>query len=100
MNIISEIIDLKNLVKKLKHLTFLHKIVTGSSVQSGDGAGTEFTIAHGLGSEPSYVSVQAGSEDAVGAYHLTVDATNITVVYTVAPILGIDNLTFYWSAKK
>ena len=63
-----------------------------TSTQSGDGVTTAFNIAHGNGSTPSNVSVVAGSADAAGAFWVTMTSTNIVINYTVAPILGTNNL--------
>lgn len=73
---------------------------SGSDTQSGDGADTTFTIAHGLISAPSYANVQPGSADArADHFHVTVDATNITITYANAPASGTNNLTWYWEAR-
>ncbi len=71
----------------------------GSSVASGNGSLTTFTIAHSLGATPSFANVQAGSIDSAGISFITLDATNITVNYSVAPISGTNNLTFYYEAS-
>lgn len=72
----------------------------GSETQSGDGSTATFTIAHGLDDTPSYVSVDPGSADANGDFHVSsVDGTNIELTYSSAPASGTDNLTWYWRAE-
>jgi hypothetical protein len=70
-----------------------------SAAQSGDGSDTTFIIAHGLNITPSYVSVKAASNDAIGSFWLTKDATNITVNYAIAPPSGSSNLIWSWRAS-
>ena len=72
---------------------------TGKSTQSGDGIATTFLIPHSLASTPNYINVNAGSTAASGIKYITADATNITVVYDIAPVAGTNNLIFYWSTK-
>lgn len=69
-----------------------------SSIQSADGLTTSFNIAHGLDSAPKAI-VMAGSADASGFSYITPGATNIVVVYDIAPPAGVNNLTFYWMAN-
>jgi hypothetical protein len=79
----------------------------GVSTQSGSG-GSTYNIAHGLGSNPTAVSVTPGSHDAnfvsgpFGSsgviYYVTKDATNITVNYGTAPPSGSNNLVWHWVA--
>lgn len=73
----------------------------GTNTQSGDGATTLFTIAHGLSSAPSYWNVQAASNDAsnTNIKYVEADATNITIHYYISPIIGTSNLTWTWAAK-
>lgn len=75
---------------------------SGTAIQaftfSGTGAGTSFLIPHGLGGTPK-VLVTPGSADAAGITHVTVDGTNITIHYSVAPSLGTNNGTIYWKAN-
>jgi len=71
----------------------------GTATFSGDGSATTFTIAHGLAATPSKVSVTPGSADARGDFHVTVDATNITVTYATAPPSGTDNVVLHWYAE-
>ncbi len=73
----------------------------GSSTQSGNGTTTSFTIAHGLSgvSSTSNVSLTPRSAAAAGSYYVTTDATNITIIYIVAPTIGTNNLTWSYSIK-
>ena len=75
---------------------------TGTSVQSGNGSLTSFTITHGLGQNPAYVSIQAGSTAADGSLirFITANTTTITITYKTAPTSGTNNLTWYWAVKK
>lgn len=81
-----------------KEFGIIEKRKSGTSTQSGTGILTSFTIAHSLGATPTFLSVQAGSANAVGIAYVTADATNITVYYDIAPLTGTNNLTFYWEA--
>jgi len=71
----------------------------GINTQSGDGTTTQFTIPHGLVSEPSNVIVIPASADASGDYYITKDDTNIYINYISAPPAGTDNLSWYWKAE-
>lgn len=71
----------------------------GRSTQSGTGAQTAFTIAHGLAAAPSSVTVTPGTAVASAAFSVTSDATNITVTYAVAPVSGASNVVLNWAAK-
>lgn len=70
----------------------------GRATLNGTGAATTFTIAHGMDAAPSMVIVTPGSSAASTAYYVTVDATNITVTYTVAPASGTGNVVLNWHA--
>ena len=75
---------------------------TGTVTRSGNSTATEYTFPHGIGDGvqiPSYVNVQAGSADAANIAYVTINSTNITVYYEVAPPTGTNNLIFNWSAK-
>lgn len=67
---------------------------TGKSTASGNGTTTVFTIAHGLGSTPSYVFVDCSSHAIARTF--TVDGTNITVTFASAPSSGTNNVIIYW----
>jgi len=66
---------------------------------SGDGTTTQFSIAHGLVSEPSKVQVTPMTEDAAGDFYVTKDATNIYVNYLSAPPSGSNNVELSWYAE-
>lgn len=71
----------------------------GKATLSGDGATTAFTIAHGMGAAPAWVSVTPGSAAAGAAHHVTADATNVTVTFAAAPASAADNLVLYWQTS-
>jgi hypothetical protein len=73
----------------------------GSGVTSfnGDGATKAFAIPHGLGGAPSSALVSPATADATGSFYVSsLDATNITVTYGMAPRSGTGNVTLNWSA--
>lgn len=70
----------------------------GTSTQSGDASTTTFNIAHGLGSSPTFYTVEFGSSDAVSPHYLTATSTNIVVNYSFPPPTGTNNLAFVWRA--
>ena len=67
---------------------------TGKSTASGNGSTTVFTIAHGLGSNPTYTFVTCSSHTIGTSY--TTDATNITVTFASAPGSGTNNVIIFW----
>jgi hypothetical protein len=71
----------------------------GRSTQSGDGATVAFTIAHGLYTTPTSMVVTPGHADSRGDFHVTADATNITVTYNTAPASASDNVVLNWVAE-
>ena len=81
-------------------LTVKFKANRGKATLSGNGTTTTFNIAHGLSTTPTSPIVTPGSAAANGAYHVTADATNISVVYSAAPASGTNNVVLYWSAKS
>lgn len=68
---------------------------------SGNGSSTTISIAHGLTgiSATSKVIVQPINAASAGISYITSDATNINIVYTVAPASGTNNLTYNISIK-
>ena len=68
----------------------------GTALRSGNAVNKIFTIAHGLGVVPDFVSVEPKSADAQGMFERAVDSTNITITYPVAPAIGTNNLTYFW----
>lgn len=71
----------------------------GISTQSGDGSDKVFEIPHGLFGTPVDYDVRPITADAFGAYSLSVDATNITITYVIAPPNGSSNLKWKWVAE-
>ena len=69
----------------------------GSQTFSGDAVTTTFDIPHGLAQKPTSWTVQPVSDDASALSHATADATNITIVYDVAPPSGTDNIEVNYS---
>lgn len=72
---------------------------TGSAVFSGTGSQVSFVIPHGMIAAPKNVEVGPASADARGSISWTVDATNITVLYGIAPPSGSSNVTLWWSGN-
>jgi hypothetical protein len=70
----------------------------GQITKNGTASTTVFTIPHGLGQIPDFISVEAASDDALGEFKRTKDATNITITYAVPPPTGTGNLVFEWGA--
>ena len=71
----------------------------GVATFSGDGATTQFSIAHGLVSAPTKVQVTPLSEDAASDFYVTADDTNIYINYLSPPTSGIENVKLSWSAE-
>ncbi len=80
-------------------LTVKLKANRGKATLSGNGTTTTFNIAHNLLTTPTSPVVTPGSAAANGDYHITADATNISVVYATAPVTGTNNVVLYWSAR-
>lgn len=76
----------------------LDPVEINSTIFSGDGLTLDFVIVHGKSSTPNAV-VTPASADAQGIAYITVDSTNITVSYNVAPPAGTNNVKFNWQAK-
>ena len=72
---------------------------SGTATFSGDGSTTQFSIAHGLVSEPSKVQVTPMTEDAARDFYVTKDDTNIYVNYLSPPPSGSDNVKLSWYAE-
>jgi len=72
---------------------------SGVATFSGDGATTQFSIAHGLVSAPTKVLVTPMTADAASDFYVTADDTNIYINYKSAPPSGTDNLKFSWYAE-
>jgi len=94
------IIDTDALAEVLKNAVIKYmKRNSGVATFSGDGATTQFKIAHGLASTPSKVIVTPGSSDAKGSFYVTADSTYIYVNYSTAPPSGTNNVVLYWYAE-
>lgn len=70
----------------------------GTATFSGNAVNKVFSIVHGLGQLPTFVSVEPGSVDALGEYRITRDATNIVITYQTPPPTGSSNVSFEWGA--
>lgn len=68
---------------------------------SGTGAATTISIAHGLSgiTTSSAIIVMPNNAASAGVIYATVDATNINIVYTVAPASGTNNLLYSVTIK-
>jgi hypothetical protein len=78
--------------------TFKKRRATAASFD-GDGGTTDFTVAHGLGVTPTVVLITPTSNNGAALFYIsTKDATNFTVKYKIAPIVGTGNVTFDWEA--
>jgi hypothetical protein len=73
-----------------------NNIIEGIVERSGTGYTTTFVIPHGFGSIPSTVFIEGNSQDAEDNFTWSVDATNITIEYVIAPPAGTNNLSFYY----
>lgn len=81
---------------------------SGVFTGTGNGILASFVMPHGLDAEPNNVIVTPASEDAVytttgtvkHTWYITVDGTNITVVYPgTVPKAGTNNVVFRWFAE-
>lgn len=63
---------------------------------SGTGAATTITITHGVSgiSGTSKVIVQPLNAASAGVQYATISSTQVSIVYTVAPLLGTGNLSY------
>jgi hypothetical protein len=74
-------------------------IALGGTAQfSGDASNKVFTIDHGLSDPPDIYFAIPVSTDAQGDPTVTVDSTNITVTYPMAPPTGINNVKLVWGS--
>jgi hypothetical protein len=73
-------------------------ISKGVYTTSGNGTNKVFSFPHGVtDATPNVAFAAARSDDAVGDFKTTVDATNITITYTgTAPPSGTNNLVWSW----
>lgn len=72
-----------------------------TATASGTGAATTITFAHGVSGVTSAnsVIVMANNAAAGGIIYATMDATNVSVVYSVAPATGTNNLLYSVSIR-
>jgi len=77
-------------------VTVATQIQTLSFTASGDGVATSISIPHGLSgvSSTSKIIVQPKNSAAAGVSYCTSDATNVNIVYTIAPVTGTNNLSY------
>lgn len=68
---------------------------------SGTGSATTITIAHGVSgiTGSSSVIVTPNNAAAAGISYVTIDATNVNIVYATAPVSGTNNLAYSISIK-
>lgn len=72
-------------------------ISKGVYTGSGNGTNKVFTFAHGVtDATPNVAFVEPRSDDAIGNFKVTIDATNITVTYSTAPPSGTNNVVLQW----
>jgi hypothetical protein len=71
----------------------------GLETASGDGSDTTFSWNHGCWTTPVNFYAYAITGDAMGAYTVTANSTQIIVTYPIAPPGGTDNLKFSWYAS-
>ncbi len=73
-----------------------NSVRSGTYLASGTGAATTITVPHGLSgiTSTSIKTVTPNNAASAGISYVTIDATNVNIVYTVAPILGTNNLSF------
>lgn len=69
---------------------------------SGNGSATTISIAHGMTgvTSSSWVSAIANNVASSGIQYVTVDASNVNIFYTVAPVSGTNNLLYSIEVKK
>jgi hypothetical protein len=66
---------------------------------NGDGVTQSFNIPHGLTAAPNRISVTVGSADAAKEHWVNgISVTDINIRYAIPPIVGVNNVSFYWTA--
>lgn len=63
---------------------------------TGIAPAASVTIAHHLGSVPKWATVQPQSSNVPGIKNVTVDSTNITIVFTATPV---GTVSLWWSVQ-
>lgn len=76
------------------NITKLDVPLTTTQTFTSTGLLTSFSFNHGLGATPSYVGIEALTQDARDYSHITYDSTAVTIQYLVAPPVGTSNLIF------
>ncbi|OGO90837.1 MAG: hypothetical protein A2Y17_03610 [Clostridiales bacterium GWF2_38_85] len=74
-------------------------IKNGNFSTAGNGSKTVYTITHGAGFVPGYVSVTPASKAAAVQYYVEADAQNIIITFITAPKNGKE-IAFFWEIKK
>jgi len=89
----------KDSTTKFATTAFVGKQFTATG--SGTGSATSIVIAHGVSgvTTASSVIVTPNNAAAAGISYVTIDATNVTIVYTTAPANGTNNLAYSISIK-
>lgn len=73
----------------------------GTSTISGVSLQTAYVITHGLSYTPSQIYIQSTTLAGAALNYITaVGATTFTVNFAVAPSIGTNNISFYWTAYK
>lgn len=69
---------------------------------SGNGSATTISIAHNMTgiTSSSWVSAIANNAASAGIQYVTVDAANVNIFYTVAPVSGTNNLLYSIEVKQ
>jgi len=76
------------------NLDFLVDSAKKTATFSSNGLTLSFSFNHGAGTTPTSVVITNTSADAKGYSHITVNSTQVTVNYDIAPPVGTNNLTF------
>lgn len=95
------IVDSTGSYNDLLNLPTIIQGTKGTSTISGVSLQTAYVITHGLSYTPSQIYIQ--STTLAGAalnYVSTITGTTFTVNFAVAPSIGTNNISFYWTAYK
>jgi len=70
--------------------------VVNNYVASGNGSSTSIVIPHGLANitTSSAAIITPKNPASAGVSYYSIDATNVTIIYTVAPVSGTNNLNY------
>lgn len=95
------VVDSTGSYNDLLNLPTIIQGTKGTSTFSGISLQTSYVITHGLGWTPSSVFVQPTSLNAaVLSYVSAITSTNFTITFISAPVIGTNNISFYWVAYK